>query len=77
MSSPAQLELDLDLEAPARLADRLRGRQRLSDAGPGAERLLIALIRRGLDERALAAAVALALELDSPPGADDDRRPPA
>jgi hypothetical protein len=56
-----QLTLDL-AEACSRLADRLRDpRQRPTG---GAERLLVALARRGLAERDVRAAALLALALD-------------
>lgn len=56
-----QLRFDLDA-ACARLADRLRDRRQVPSGG--AERLLKALVRRGLDETALRPAAAFALELD-------------
>jgi hypothetical protein len=55
-----QLQLDLD-RACRRLADDLTRRH---VPASGAERLLRALVRTGLDERALPAAAGLALELD-------------
>lgn len=51
------------------LADDLRDRRRVSTTG--AERLLVELVRRGLEEQALAPAAALVLELDRPRGEDE------
>lgn len=59
--SPHQLAFDLD--ALTRLVDQLRARRRFDS---GAERLLVALVETGLDDRALLPAAALALELDRP-----------
>lgn len=56
---PGQLELEL---FAVRLADRLADRRAIPPGG--AERLLKALVVRGLDETALRPAAALALELD-------------
>jgi hypothetical protein len=61
-----QLAFDLET-ACARLADGLRDTRRVPTRG--AERLVMALVRKGLDERALGPAAALALELDEPRGA--------
>ena len=58
-----QLAFDLDA-LTRRLADRIRDRRHHSR--DGAERLLVALVRAGLDEDALIPAAALALELDTP-----------
>ena len=55
---PDQLEL---LVIGLTLADQLADRRRVLD---GAERLLIELIRQGLDEKALRPAAALVDELD-------------
>ena len=56
-------QLAFDLDPRVRLAEALCDRRRI---GRGAERLLAALVARGLDERALFAAAALAAELDRP-----------
>jgi hypothetical protein len=62
-------QLALDVDGRTRLAAALLDRRRLPavDHG-GAERLLQALVTRGLEERALPAAAALALELDRTDG---------
>ena len=54
-------QLSLLLLEAARLADQLPGRSR---GRTGPERLLVALVRGGLDREALPAAAALALELE-------------
>ena len=54
-------QLAFDFDALTRLVARLDDRRRIE---PGAPRLLEALVRRGLDERALLSAAALVLELD-------------
>ena len=54
-----QLVLDLDA---ATLAARLADRRRVGDRGSAA-RLLMALVRAGLDERALPSAAGLVIEL--------------
>jgi hypothetical protein len=56
-------QLALDLDALRSLVDGLQDRRRVQ---VGAERLLVALVRAGLDEEALIPAAALALELDQP-----------
>lgn len=56
---PEQLVLDLD--ALTRLVERLRETRRIDT---GAERLLVALVASGLDERALTSAAALVLEME-------------
>jgi hypothetical protein len=61
--SEHQLQFDLDALA-ARLADGLRDRRH--HGRDGAERLLVALVRQGLDETDLVAAAALAIALDQP-----------
>jgi hypothetical protein len=58
---PDQLAFDFD--ALVRLFDQLHARRRIET---GAPRLLEALVKRGLDERALVSAAALVLELDRP-----------
>jgi hypothetical protein len=56
-------QLALDFAQAACLLEQLRDRRRV-DAGPA--RLLAALVRFGLSERAVPVAAALALELDQP-----------
>lgn len=60
-----QLAFDFDA-VRATLADRLRRDNRDVPLG-GAERLLTALVKLGLDEDALVPAAMLAAELDRPP----------
>jgi hypothetical protein len=58
-------QLQFDLDAIVYLVDQLRERRGIKT---GAPRLLVELVRRGLDERALISAAALILELDRPRG---------
>jgi hypothetical protein len=60
---PGQLQFDLDAlnDLVYRLQDRPDHRRR-----DGATRLLVAMVRHGLDEKALIPAAAIALELDQP-----------
>jgi hypothetical protein len=58
-------QMRLDLEAACRTLAALLADRRRTPAG-GAERLLRALVRVGLDERALLPAAGMALELDRP-----------
>lgn len=61
MSGYEQLAFDLDA-LRSLLAERLRDRRRIPASG--AERLLVELVRRGLDEDALPVAALLTLTLD-------------
>lgn len=56
-------QLAFDFDDLTRLVDQLRARRHVDS---GAERLLVALVETGLDERALLSAAAFALELDRP-----------
>jgi hypothetical protein len=60
--SEHQLQLDIDA-AIVRLVDQLRDRRRVTT---GAQRLLVDLIRAGLDVQHLPVAAALVTELDRP-----------
>jgi hypothetical protein len=59
----SEQQLSFDLDALARLVDQLHQRRRIET---GAPRLLEALVRCGLDERALVSAAALCGVLDEP-----------
>jgi len=59
---PGQLDLDALLER----AYALRDKRRLHELGDGAARLLTAMYERGLADRDVLAAAALAVELDQP-----------
>jgi hypothetical protein len=56
-------QLAFDLDALNRLVGQLHDRRRV---GTGPERLLVELVRQGLDEDALIPAAGLALALDQP-----------